>query len=689
MANNYGTIVQATIRPPSTDDKFPVVLGNEILGGAKQGITLADLNAIPSERLSVNTVGVTSENIYVWTGTEWIPLLKQINAQNIFGMGNISTSRDGVEVYVEDYAGTTFEDKLNTAINTVNFGTTINCSNYTGNQTILNTINITKPLTLKFGYITLIKDSTVPPADLAKHQLGDHLFNIQSHNVKILGAGRAMNPEADTITDYADFASLPATGSLSTTYRTLDTELLYRWNGSTYYEITIADLPIAPTRFKMTTSSIGGFHIYGKGHGNIELAGFVCEGVRGPLNSVLGVSMTGCGGIHLEKEIAGEVTAYNTVAQLSIRDILIEGTVIHGIFIDAPIVARLENIRVSRAGAHGIYIYNGTSSSMLNCYVSSAHKAAFCIQNHAYASMIGCAAEYAGVGYWLRNTSATSILSCGSESQRQKGSNMVNSGYSQWNGETEVPVSDVGADYAGVFRGVGYLITGGKSFNLNAVYSTNVTSGSDSTPYESSAQSCRYACHIRLIGNVQGGSIFNPKFNTSSTEHMWGDHEIRIDGLAGNYPSDISIDYNPTASIITPTVSGIHVETVETSGNRSAILNLGSNIKIAYGKTEYHQINYFDPASDFVIDFNKGSFFNTKNEDPLTTSQTYSFANGKLGDIVRLKLPPISATGNIAFSGTFNILTGAFSSTKFNILYVSMVEDGSYEATINQMDIPV
>ena len=62
MANNFGTIVQSTIRPPSSDDKFPVVFGNEILGGAKQGITLADLNAISSERLSINTVGVTSEN---------------------------------------------------------------------------------------------------------------------------------------------------------------------------------------------------------------------------------------------------------------------------------------------------------------------------------------------------------------------------------------------------------------------------------------------------------------------------------------------------------------------------------------------------------------------------------------------------------------------------------------------------
>ena len=687
--NNIGTLIIAPLRPTTTDDTFPIAFSNELFGGTKQFPTLLELNSIPSERLDKNTIGVTDDNIYRWTGKEWLPLLKTINSQSLIGNSNLSTARDGIEVFVEDYVGSTLEEKLNDAISKVNFGTIINCSNYTGNQTILNTINITKPLTLKFGYITLIKDSTVPPADLAKHQLGDHLFNIQSHNVKILGAGRAMNPEADTITNYANYASLPTTGSLSTTYRTLDTELLYRWNGSTYYEITIADLPIAPTRFKMTTSSIGGFHIYGKGHGNIELAGFVCEGVRGPLNSVLGVSMTGCGGIHLEKEIAGEVTAYNTVAQLSIRDILIEGTVIHGIFIDAPIVARLENIRVSRAGAHGIYIYNGTSSSMLNCYVSSAHKAAFCIQNHAYASMIGCAAEYAGVGYWLRNTSATSVLSCGSESQRQKGSNMVNSGYSQWNGETEVPVSDVGADYAGVFRGVGYLITGGKSFNLNAVYSTNVTSGSDSTPYEDSAQSRRYAAHIRLIGNVQGGSIFNPKFNTSSGQNMYGDHDIRIDGLAGSYPSDISIDYNPTASEITPTVSGIHVETVETSGNRSAILNLGSNIKIAYGKTEYQQINYFDPATNFVIDFNKGSFFNTKDNSPLTTSQTYSFANGKLGDIVRLKLPPISATGNIAFSGTFNILTGAFSSTKFNILYVSMVEDGSYEATINQMDIPV
>lgn len=689
MANNYGTIVQSTIRPPSSDDVFPVILSNESFGGTKQADTLPSLNNLPIPRLDKNTIGVTNDNIYKWTGKEWLPLLKTINSQSLIGNSNLSTARDGIEVFVEDYVGSTLEEKLNDAISKVNFGTIINCSNYTGDNIIINTINITKPLTIKFGFITLIKASNASAGAIANHYLDDHMFNIQSNNVKILGTGRAMNPEADTITDVSDYAALPVTGSLSTTYRTLDNGKLYRWDGVSYYEVTIADLPIAPTRFKMTTSSIGGFHIYSKGHGNITLSDFVCEGVRGPLNSVLGVNMTGCGGIHFEKELAGEVAAYNTVAQLNLDSILIEGSVIHGIFVDAPILGRFSNIRVSKAGAHGIYIYNGTSSSMVNCYVSSAHKAGFCIQNHAYASIIGCAAEYAGVGFWLRNTSATTILSCGSESQRQKGSNMLNSGYSQWNGSTEVPISDVGTDYAGVFRGVGYLITGGKSFNLNAVYSTNVTSGSDSTPYEDSAQSRRYACHIRLIGNVQGGSIFNPKFNTSSGINMYGDHEIRIDGLAGSYPSDITIDYNPTASEITPTVAGIHVENVETPGNKSAVLNLGINIKIAYGKTEYHQINYFNPATNFVIDFNKGSFFNTIDNAPLTTSQTYSFANGKLGDIVRLKLPPISATGNIAFSGTFNILTGAFSSTKFNILYVSMVEDGSYEATINQMDIPV
>ena len=81
------------------------------------------------------------------------------------------------------------------------------------------------------------------------------------------------------------------------------------------------------------------------------------------------------------------------------------------------------------------------------------------------------------------------------------------------------------------------------------------------------------------------------------------------------------------------------------------------------------------------------SFFNTNSRDQLVTNQTYSFVNGKLGDIVRLKLPPIGSGGNISFSGTVDILTGTFSSTKFNILYISVVEFGNYEVTINQMDI--
>lgn len=53
---NYGTIVQSTVRPPSSDDNFPVAYNEELLGGLKIVATYTDLASIPIERLNVSTL---------------------------------------------------------------------------------------------------------------------------------------------------------------------------------------------------------------------------------------------------------------------------------------------------------------------------------------------------------------------------------------------------------------------------------------------------------------------------------------------------------------------------------------------------------------------------------------------------------------------------------------------------------
>ena len=50
MAKNPGTLVIAPIRPHDSEDKFPVVDANEILGGVHSVPTLTKRNAIPDER---------------------------------------------------------------------------------------------------------------------------------------------------------------------------------------------------------------------------------------------------------------------------------------------------------------------------------------------------------------------------------------------------------------------------------------------------------------------------------------------------------------------------------------------------------------------------------------------------------------------------------------------------------------
>lgn len=53
MANNFGTIVQSTVRPPSTADEFPVFLSKEGKGGYITFDTIEQRNAHPTPRLEL------------------------------------------------------------------------------------------------------------------------------------------------------------------------------------------------------------------------------------------------------------------------------------------------------------------------------------------------------------------------------------------------------------------------------------------------------------------------------------------------------------------------------------------------------------------------------------------------------------------------------------------------------------
>jgi hypothetical protein len=50
MATNIGTLLAATARTPSDQDKFPIALSNECKGGLHNVLSIAARDQIPSER---------------------------------------------------------------------------------------------------------------------------------------------------------------------------------------------------------------------------------------------------------------------------------------------------------------------------------------------------------------------------------------------------------------------------------------------------------------------------------------------------------------------------------------------------------------------------------------------------------------------------------------------------------------
>jgi hypothetical protein len=61
----------------------------------------------------------------------------------------------------------------------------------------------------------------------------------------------------DDVVEVANFAALPAVGELSVIYVTLDTNLVYRWSGSVYVEISAGPQPSSTIPIVDGTAAVG------------------------------------------------------------------------------------------------------------------------------------------------------------------------------------------------------------------------------------------------------------------------------------------------------------------------------------------------------------------------------------------------------------------------------------------------
>lgn len=474
-----------------------------------------------------------------------------------------------------------FGEKLVQAINAANNGDTINALNTpfdtADSYTITSSININKPINIKF------------PAGTINFLGSGNIFNINASNVRFYGTGRSSREDLRIIT----------------------TNITYP-NGN------------------------GGYHFYARGQNVITVSNMDITGVRTTNYDAQQGSATkpidGSGGIYIEKPNPGTTGGGNTISNIILENLLIHGTRAHGIYLDTPILGSIKDVRISQGGGHGIFINGGTSMRIENCYVSSTHKTAYALYAHSYSVMNACAAEFSGNGYWLRGCFNVTLLSCGAESNGNRGATVPNTNITTLAGDgtTVVTISDVGSDNVGLFRGTSYVITGGQGINLINCASTNAGRPSASNGTTVSSRD------ILVRGNTRNVFIGSPRTSVTSGNIFPGRFNISFEGFNGEFPKG-QVVYNPaTDGSVAPAVANQYISSINNDANAAPVL--------------------IQPGSDVLV------MSDTKIHTPITTNQITS-AEGLVGNAStasKLQTARVisltgDATGTINFDGSENI----------------------------------
>lgn len=538
----------------------------------------ATLNSHAINYGQFNNVLDTTLNNFVPKGQLGVPNgVASLGANGIVPANQLPSS---FERTLLEFAGN-FGEKLVQAINAANNGDTINALNTpfdtADSYTITSSININKPINIKF------------PAGTINFLGSGNIFNINASNVRFYGTGRSSREDLRIIT----------------------TNITYP-NGN------------------------GGYHFYARGQNVITVSNMDITGVRTTNYDAQQGSTTkpidGSGGIYIEKPNPGITGGGNTISNIILENLLIHGTRAHGIYLDTPILGSIKDVRISQGGGHGIFINGGTSMRIENCYVSSTHKTAYALYAHSYSVMNACAAEFSGNGYWLRGCFNVTLLSCGAESNGNRGATVPNTNITTLAGDgtTVVTISDVGSDNVGLFRGTSYVITGGQGINLINCASTNAGRPSASNGTTVSSRD------ILVRGNTRNVFIGSPRTSVTSGNIFPGRFNISFEGFNGEFPKG-QVMYNPaTDGSVAPAVANQYINSINNDANAAPVL--------------------IQPGSDVLV------MSDTKIHTPITTNQITS-AEGLVGNAStasKLQTARVisltgDATGTINFDGSENI----------------------------------
>ncbi len=360
-----------------------------------------------------------------------------------------------------------FYVKLVNALNSIPNHSVLDCTNFSGTAIITATITIKKPVTILLGSIRLVFSAP----------LNSHMFVINSPNVRIYGTSRS------THTDAANAGTV----------------LSIRLAGRGYHI------------FCGNTSSANSWASFG----GLEIKDLDLEGVKSVYtvsNGVATYTTQGSGGIMI---LEGNPNQANTnIPNIKLENIHVTSTKHHGITIYGAITSKLEKCRVRDTAGHGYYVTGSSTSMHLDtCYALSTNFAGFCLHDTNYSTLTSCAADNCKIGYWLRNSSAITLNSCGAEAGTIAANNTIpnNLGISVLSSAGSVSINDVGSDNVNFFKGTSYLVTGGGNNTFNACYSKDPGNAAGQSVYTD-----RRTSHITFGGSTSLNRLNTPRFTGTS-----------------------------------------------------------------------------------------------------------------------------------------------------------------------------
>jgi len=478
----------------------------------------------------------------------------------------------------------TFTQKLQLAATSAVYplGTTFDCTFYT-NQNITQSITFTRANnTFIFGQGTY----TYTPAS-------NSMFVVSVPGITIQGINRSSRDASETGTTIFKMSGL--------------TNLRY------HIEYTVTSSTPATKRGDCLTLK------------NLNFKGI--QSVYTSNSGTVEYTTQGGGGILITE--ANPASSGTNVNNVIIDNVLVDGAKQHGIMIYGAVASKIMNTRVRNAAGHGFYIDGeSTSVSFDTCYASGNYLAGFCLKDAAYSSLLNCASDSNGLGYWLRNTTTTTLVSCGAEGNIVRSNIPNNLGIVLKEYPTgEFTVNDIGSDNVNYIKGTSFFTSGGGHLTFTSPLSKDPGNNAGSSTYIN-----KRTAHFGFYGGVTKVHVITPRLSGTSAIK----YEYRLEALGIEVPSfiiieDAIISYDPLNPTETPDTDLLPVADVLDQGVGNVFGDLFDSVSFGnrririQNSTQNYRIENLEAENRFTI-----PTYTTDPDDPSTGNVYFNTSSNKL-----------------------------------------------------------